>query len=330
MLPIVRWGILQNQHPIAYLSKALGPKSLGLSVYENELLAIILATQKWRAYLIHNQFIIRTDRHSLKYLLEHKISTHLQHKYLTKLLRYDYKIEYKKGAENKVADGLSRQFDEEGSCLAITTVHPLWIGELIFTYEGDSLAQETIAELINCPYNVSNFSYKDGLVRYHGKLYVGSSTQLRIQIIETMHASPLSGHSGIQGTFQRLQAIFYWPSMKERLKEFVMACQICQLCKHEHVETLGLLQPLPIPDQAWMHISIDFIEQPRTRIPLGLSLIGSLNMHTLYPYIILLLLLLLLISFLILSISFMVYLALLSQKGIAFSLANFGNNCSKF
>lgn len=253
--------LMQENHPIAYISKALGPRSLGLSVYEKELLAIILATQKWRAYLIHNQFIIKTDQQSLKYLLEQKISTPLQHKYLTKLLGFDYKIEYKRGVENKAADGLSRQFAEEGSCLAITTIHPAWIEEIVTTYDGDEVVQDIIAELVTCPYNVSHFSYNEGLLRYHGKLYVGSSTAIRNQIIETMHSSPLGGHSGIQGTLQRLRAIFHWPGMKQAVKEFVLACQTCQLCKHENVKTPGLLQPLPIPDQAWMHISMDFIEQ---------------------------------------------------------------------
>lgn len=38
--------LMQDKHPLAYLSKALGPKSMGLSIYEKEFLAIILAVQK--------------------------------------------------------------------------------------------------------------------------------------------------------------------------------------------------------------------------------------------------------------------------------------------
>lgn len=33
----------QNGHPIAYVSKALGPRTQGLSTYEKESLAILLA-----------------------------------------------------------------------------------------------------------------------------------------------------------------------------------------------------------------------------------------------------------------------------------------------
>lgn len=36
----------QNQHPIAFLSKALGVKNLELSIYENKFLAILMAVDK--------------------------------------------------------------------------------------------------------------------------------------------------------------------------------------------------------------------------------------------------------------------------------------------
>ncbi|GJZ83951.1 transposon ty3-I gag-pol polyprotein [Tanacetum coccineum] len=38
----------QNGHPIAYLSKSLAPKHHSLSAYEKELLAVILALQRWK------------------------------------------------------------------------------------------------------------------------------------------------------------------------------------------------------------------------------------------------------------------------------------------
>jgi hypothetical protein len=45
--------LLQNSHPLAYVSKALGVKNQGLSTYEKEYLAILLVVDKWRQYLQH-------------------------------------------------------------------------------------------------------------------------------------------------------------------------------------------------------------------------------------------------------------------------------------
>jgi hypothetical protein len=54
--------LMQDGHPIAYLSKALCPKNLGLSAYEKECLALLLAVHHWRPYLQHIEFMIRTDQ----------------------------------------------------------------------------------------------------------------------------------------------------------------------------------------------------------------------------------------------------------------------------
>lgn len=48
----------QKGHPVAYVSRALGPKNRGLSVYEKEYLAILLAVQQWRPYLQLKEFKI--------------------------------------------------------------------------------------------------------------------------------------------------------------------------------------------------------------------------------------------------------------------------------
>ena len=65
----------QEGRPLAFMSKALGVKHLGLSIYEKEYLAILMAVDKWRHYLEQDQFIIQTDHESLTYLLDQKIHT---------------------------------------------------------------------------------------------------------------------------------------------------------------------------------------------------------------------------------------------------------------
>ncbi|KAL5717049.1 hypothetical protein ACHQM5_010129 [Ranunculus cassubicifolius] len=56
--------LMQAGRPIAYFSKALGPRALGFSTYEKELLAIVSAVSRWRSYLVGHPFIIYTDHQS--------------------------------------------------------------------------------------------------------------------------------------------------------------------------------------------------------------------------------------------------------------------------
>ena len=86
---------MQEDHPIAFFSKGLSIKHQAMSVYEREMLALVTAVQKLRPYLLGRPFIIHTDHQSLKYLLEQRITTPAQQKWLARLLGYNYSIEYK-------------------------------------------------------------------------------------------------------------------------------------------------------------------------------------------------------------------------------------------
>ena len=76
----------QNGHPVAYISRSLGPKNLGLSTYEKECLTILFAMEHWCPYLQHDKFLIKTDQQSLIHLDDQRISMLLQQKALGKLM----------------------------------------------------------------------------------------------------------------------------------------------------------------------------------------------------------------------------------------------------
>jgi hypothetical protein len=88
--------LMQQERPIAFLSKALGPKHQDVSIYEKEFLALIMAVEKWRPYLQRQQFIIRTDHKSLSYLSEQNLHSDLQRKAMTRLMGMQFKVVYKR------------------------------------------------------------------------------------------------------------------------------------------------------------------------------------------------------------------------------------------
>jgi len=99
--------LMQEGRPIAFFSKKLGPKMCAASVYIKELHAITEAVLKWRQYLLGHYFVIRTDHKSIRELLQQVIQTPDQEVYVRKLLGFQFRIEYKSGASNKVVDALS-------------------------------------------------------------------------------------------------------------------------------------------------------------------------------------------------------------------------------
>ena len=66
--------------------------------------------------------------------------------------------------------------------------------------------------------------------------------------------------------YRTIKENFWWSGMKRDIAEFVSRCLVCQQVKAEHRKPPGTLQPLPIPEWKWEHITMDFVVGlPRTR-----------------------------------------------------------------
>jgi hypothetical protein len=118
--------LMQDDHPLAFLSKPLSVQHQQLSIYEKEFLALLMAVDRWRPYLQRDEFIIRTDHHSLCFLEDQTLQSPLQRKAMARLMGLQFKIKFKKGVENNAADSLSHV----GHLLAIQTcsaAQPAWL-----------------------------------------------------------------------------------------------------------------------------------------------------------------------------------------------------------
>ena len=82
----------QEGHPIDFFSKQFCPKLARSSAYVRELGAITNTVKKWRQYLLGHHFDILTDHRRLKELMTQAIQTPEQHRYLSRLLGFDYSI----------------------------------------------------------------------------------------------------------------------------------------------------------------------------------------------------------------------------------------------
>nr|GEW25569.1 retrotransposon-related protein [Tanacetum cinerariifolium] len=209
-------AMLQQQgHPIAFLSKTLAPKHQSLSAYEKKLLAVVLALQKWRGYLLDMHFKIMTDHFSLKYMFDQRITTPFQSKWLPKLLGFDYEIEYKKGKDNIVTDALSRvERQSELFTLLSGGISNELIDSVIASWSNDPVLQKVIQGLQQQPSLNSKYTWQNGQLRRKGKWVVGKDEELRKKIVSHFH-------------------------------ELVRN-------KPDLATYPGLLQPLPIPEKIWL------------------------------------------------------------------------------
>lgn len=198
----------QDKHPIAFVSKALGPRTKGLSTYEKECMAILLAVDHWRSYLQLGEFIILTDHHSLMHLSDKRLHTPWQHKAFTKLLGLNYIICYRKGTSNAAADALSRKFQGDAELSIISNCTPSWLLDVVKGYEQDSHATELPTALALQADSKPGDQLQSGVIKYKERIWIGNNAQLQWKLLTEFHASPLGGHSGFLVTYSRLKKLF--------------------------------------------------------------------------------------------------------------------------
>jgi hypothetical protein len=178
--------LTQNSQPVAYFSVALKGTSLTLSTYEKEMLAIVKAIWKWRHYLLGKPFIVRTDQKSLKYLLEQRIATPTQTRWLPKLLGYDYIIEYKKGVENQAVESLSRI--EKVHFLSISVPHADWWSQLQTEVKQDPFYASYSSKNTSQP-----MTLRDGVWFHNDRVFLSLTSSLIPLILANSYSSPVGG-----------------------------------------------------------------------------------------------------------------------------------------
>lgn len=81
---------------------------------------------------------------------------------------------------------------------------------------------------------------------------------LRLNILSRYHDLGVSGHQGVRRTRARLSKLYFWPGMEQDIRNFVKTCMNCQRNSERSTKLDGLLHPLPIPEDRFKEVSIDF------------------------------------------------------------------------
>ena len=97
-------------HPIAYSSRSLTSSENNYSQIERELLSIVFACNKYHQYIYGQKFEVYNDHLPLRSIFTKDIKNtpaRLQ-RFLLRLQKYDFKMNYIAGSKLIVADALSR------------------------------------------------------------------------------------------------------------------------------------------------------------------------------------------------------------------------------
>jgi len=106
---------------------------------------------------------------------------------------------------------------------------------------------------------------ENGLILKEGKVYVPKDEELRTEIIQLHHDTPVGGHGGQWKTVELVTRNFWWPGVTKEIKRYVEGCDSCQRNKNQAAAPAGKLMPNKAPEKPWTHITADFV----TKLPLA-------------------------------------------------------------
>jgi hypothetical protein len=77
----------------------------------------------------------------------------------------------------------------------------------------------------------TEWSESDGLLMFHGKIYVPNDRDLRHRIVEQHHNTRIAGHAGRFKTLELVSRNYWWPQMSHYIGIYVKHCDLCNRTK---------------------------------------------------------------------------------------------------
>ena len=234
-------------------SRFLSPAEANYAVIELECMAIQWSIIKCRNYLLGVDFVVRTDHKPLLGVINGKdldaVNNARLQRILSKLLGFQYKVEFVPGKLNLIADALSRapvfqpDFEDQQDVLVQTLkvesvandpkLHVLTeaaaccpeycqvVEAVTSKKELKMLPSEHPARKYLRFWKVLAFEADVGLLSIHGRIVVPK--EARKAILQSLHAQ----HTGILKTWKNARQLYYWPGMKNDIVQMVGNCQQC-------------------------------------------------------------------------------------------------------
>ncbi|KAL4575579.1 hypothetical protein LXL04_022427 [Taraxacum kok-saghyz] len=214
--------LMQEGRPLAFYSHVLGAKARLKSVYERELMAIVLAVQKWRPYLLGRKFM-------------------------------------NSAADALSRKGLGAEVAETATLTLITSSRINW-DELWKDLDADPTLTELRQKIKDGQPVPAGYSCDQNRVQYNQRVVIARGSVWCARLFGEFHHGVVGGHSGLQKTYQRMVREVYWVGMKTDVARMVAECDVCQRQKYSTMAPSGLLEPLELPSKVWADISMDFID----------------------------------------------------------------------
>ena len=273
----------QDGRVVEYASRKLNAAERNYSTTDRELLAVVWALEKWRHYLFSQSVVVYTDHRPITFLRSLKEPKGSMARWIARLQEFNFELRYRPGADNHVADCLSRLPEHLGMAEVsdYETLPPAVeiVSALLFFDDPKALreaqrmdpelkpiieALEQRKRLDSCDSIDPRYcqlerqlSLSDDGVLLRSFIHRGIPVKVlvipgseRRGVLQECHGT---AHMGVERTYDLVKANSYWPGLRADVQKFVASCPRCQLCKPVTNRNKAPLQPIVTsrPMEVW-------------------------------------------------------------------------------
>jgi hypothetical protein len=252
--------------PVAYFSRQTTVYEQNMTAYELETLAVVTSLQRFRVYLIGREFKVITDCNSLRATFLKRDLIPRVARWWIALQEYNFTVEYKPGTAMCHVDALSRnavQSSADNGGVQHNIMSVTGADWLTTAQQADSTIQQTIA-VLNGPNLrevtdiMQNYIVKDS--KLYRKTEFGDRWVVpkgfKWQILKQNHDD--IGHFGVDKTFAKIQANYWFPRMRHFVRKYVRSCLECSYTKAVG-NAKPPLNPIPKSNTPFDTIHIDHV-----------------------------------------------------------------------
>lgn len=274
--------LMQEGHPVIFISRTLSKAEANYSNIEREALAVTWAVLRLKQFLLGRFFTICTDHQPLVKLFgNHAIPLEVSariSRWALQLMPFAYEIEYTPGKNIPHVDALTRLKFEPTVNVAPNEENKVGLILNAVNFETslldptkieaelklDQLAQRIIKRIksgkwANCSQSELPFKRMSTLCTIENNLiYVGTNIyippRLRKEAIAVAHNET---HSGIASTTRRLKLAAWWPGLDADVELAVKACTTCNKIRPNSSKTCSswpAAKPFERIHMDWAHI----------------------------------------------------------------------------
>ncbi len=225
-----------RRRPVCFFSKTFSSTQQNWSTFDQELFALIFCLTRADIrplFLAHTDLLVRTDHRNLLYLPTKEPQNKKHRRWILLLSEFTFRVEHIPGADNFIADYISRHSSDSASCNAVE------VGPNVLHEQVKDLQRSATDDEKNSWSSLPRYACQNGVHYADDRLIIPQGGE---EIKKVVFRDAHRYHSGRDPTVDAIQNRFKltWPRLRPDVSTRISNCILCQKVRLQRFLTVPM------------------------------------------------------------------------------------------